>query len=313
MMSRAGTTLCLSILLMTAACGDDGAGSIPFELKFAAQAAGKAVTCDAMVTGLGPAGAHSIGVSDLRFYVSNLVLFGDDGKPLKVELDDNEFQYNSAAGSVSLIDLTSNTAGTCASSAIAFAEGTARTNEQIVGKASGEVHAVSFDVGVPAAIMKETIATNTPEGAPSPLAEMYWSWASGYRHLVVNFTVQAPANQTGEGYLHIGSRDCGAQGKRALEDRDECGRAYTPKVMLPHFHPESSTVVLDMAALLSGLDFISPVYDPVTFEPIGQGPGVECHSVPEGQPDCPLVFGKLGLDQTSGAADALSNRVFSAK
>jgi uncharacterized repeat protein (TIGR04052 family) len=299
---------------MTAACGDDEASSIPFELKFAAQAAGKAVTCDAMVTGLGPAGAHSVGVSDLRFYVGNLVLFGEDGQPLTVELDDNEFQYSSAAGSVSLIDLTSNTAGTCATSAIAFAEGTARTNERIVGTASGEVHAISFDVGVPAAVMKETIATNTPEGAPSPLAEMYWSWASGYRHMVMNFTVQAPAGQTGEGYLHIGSRDCGAQGKLALEDRDECGRTYTPKVQLPHIHlDDNSTVVLDVAALLSGLDFVSPVYDPVTFEPIGEGPGVECHSAPEGQPDCSVIFSKLGLDETAGTADALGNSVFSAR
>jgi hypothetical protein len=286
MISRVGTTLYLSILAMAAACGDDEAGSTPFELKFAAQAAGKAVTCDAMVSGLGPAGAHAIGVSDLRFYVSNLVLFGDDGAPLQVDLDDNEFQYNSAAGSVSLIDLTSNAAGTCSNAAIAFAEGTSRINERIVGKTSGEVHAVSFDVGVQAAVMKETIATTSPQG---------------------------PGNQTGEGYLHIGSRDCGAEGKRALEDRDECGRAYIPKVALPHFHTESSTVVLDVAQLVSGLDFTSPIYDPVTFEPIGEGPGVECHSVPEGQPDCPVIFGKLGLDQASGAADALSNRVFSAR
>jgi hypothetical protein len=166
---------------------------------------------------------------------------------------------------------------------------------------------------VPAAVMKETIATNTPEGAPSPLAEMYWSWASGYRHLVMNFTVKEAGGRSGEGYLHIGSRDCGAAGKKALEDRDECGRAYTAKVMLPHLHPENSKVVLDVAALLSGLDFISPVYDPVTFEPIGEGPGVECHSAPEGQTDCPIIFSKLGLNQTSGAADALSNQVFSAK
>lgn len=294
---------------MAAACGDNESSSVPFEIKFAAEAAGKPVSCGVPVTGFGPTGAHAIGVSDLRFYIGNLVLFGEDGLPLQAELDDNELQYSSAAGSVSLIDLTGNTAGSCAGAA----EGTARTNEHIVGTASGEVHSISFEVGVPAAIMKETIATNTPEGAPSPLAEMYWSWASGYRHLVLNFTVQAPANQAGEGNVHIGSRDCGAEGKRALEDRDACGRAYTPRVALPHFHPESSTVVLDVGTLLSGLDFISPVYDPVTFEPIGEGPGVECHSAPEGQPDCLAIFNKLGLDQTSGSADALSNRVFSAK
>lgn len=310
---RATSVLFLASIATVAACGDDEPGALPFEIKFAAQAAGAQVSCTTPVTGLGPQGAHSIGLSDLRFYVSNLVLFGDDGKPLKAELDDNEFQYHSAAGSVALIDLTGNTEGSCAGSAIAFAEGTARVNERITGTSSGEVHAISFDVGVPAAVMKETIATNSPEGAPSPLAEMYWSWASGYRHLVVNFAVQAPGGQTGEGYLHIGSRDCGAPGKKALEDRDVCGRANTPKVMLPHFHPEDHTVVLDLAALLSGLDLVSTIYDPVTFDPIGEGPGAECHSMPEGQPDCPIVFNKLGIDQTSGAADALSNRVFSAK
>jgi uncharacterized repeat protein (TIGR04052 family) len=312
MTTRLGTSCCIALLTMATGCGDDEK-SAPFELKFAAQAAGKPVSCDALVTGLGPAGAHTVGISDLRFYVSNLVLFGEDGQPLEATLDDNEFQYNSDAGSVALIDLTSNTTGTCASSAISFAEGTARTNEVIVGQANGEVHAISFDVGVPAAVMKETIATNTAEGAPSPLAEMYWSWASGYRHLVMNFAVLAPGGQAGEGYLHVGSRDCGAEGKKALEDRDACGRAYTPKVMIPHIHADDSAVVLDVATLLAGLDFVSPVYDPVTFEPIGEGPGVECHSAPEGQDDCPIIFGKLGLNATSGSADALSNQVFSAK
>jgi uncharacterized repeat protein (TIGR04052 family) len=312
-MFRASSVLILGLLATAAACGDDEAGSQPFEIKFAAQAAGSPVTCATPVTGLGPQGAHSIGVSDLRFYVSNLVLFGDDGKPLQAELDDNDFQYNSAAGSVALIDLTGNTEGSCAGSAIAFAEGTARTSDRLTGRAGGEVHAISFDVGVPAAVMKETIATNSPEGAPSPLAEMYWSWASGYRHLVMNFTVRAPGGQTGEGYLHIGSRDCGAAGKKALEDRDQCGRVNTAKVMFPHFHPENNTVVLDVAALLSGLDMISTIYDPVTFDPIGEGPGAECHSMPEGQPDCPIVFNKLGIDQATGNADALSNRVFVAK
>lgn len=312
MIPRVGTMILTMMTAMASGCGDDE-GPAPFELNFAAEAAGKPVACDSLITGLGPSGAHSVGVSDLRFYVSNLVLFGEDGQPLAATLDDNEFQYNSAAGSVSLIDLTSNTSGTCATSQSSAAEGTARTNARIVGRASGEVHAISFDVGVPAAVMKDTIATNTAEGAPSPLAEMYWSWASGYRHLVMNFTVLAPGGQAGEGYLHIGSRDCGAEGKRALEDRDECGRAYTPKVSIPHLHTDSGSVVLDVATLLGGLDFVSPIYDPVTFDPIGEGPGVECHSFPEGQPDCSLIFGKLGLNETSGAAEAISNQVFSAR
>jgi uncharacterized repeat protein (TIGR04052 family) len=311
-MFRTGLALCLS-LVAGAACGDDDDDSLPFEIAFAAKAGATPVTCGTTVGGLGPGGAYSIGVSDLRFYVSELVAYGDDGRPLRLVLDDNEFQYNSAAGAVALIDLTSNTEGACAASAIAAAEGTSRTNEHVVGKASGEIHSISFEVGVPQAVMKETIATTTPEGAPSPLAEMYWSWASGYRHLVMNFTVQAPGGRTGEGYVHIGSRDCGAAGKKALEDRDVCGRAYTAQVAFPHFHADGSTAVLDVAQLLGGLDFVSPIYDPVTSDPIGEGPGVECHSFPEGQPDCSSILSKLGIDQTAGTADALSNRAFTAQ
>ena len=54
--------------------------------------------------------------------------------------------------------------------------------------------------------------------------------------------------------------------------------------------------------MLEGLDFVSPIYDPTTFEVIGEGPGVECHSSPM-QPDCPTVFGGFGLDITDGSAD----------
>ena len=74
---------------------------------------------------------------------------------------------------------------------------------------------------------KSVIANNTPEGAPSPLGEMYWSWATGYRHFVFNFTVTAGSGDTGDGYLHVGSLDCGAEGTLALEDRDACGFVNT--------------------------------------------------------------------------------------
>ena len=72
-MMRVVPALCLSMLTMAAACGDDESSSVPFEIKFAAEAAGKPVSCDALVTGLGPAGAHSIGISDLRFYVGSFL------------------------------------------------------------------------------------------------------------------------------------------------------------------------------------------------------------------------------------------------
>ena len=54
---------------------------------------------------------------------------------------------------------------------------------------------------------------------------------------------------------------------------------------------------------------MAPVYDTETFEVIGEGPGVECHSSPT-QPDCLDVFGNLGIDMASGAADPTQNAAF---
>ena len=290
----------------------DGTGDMlsPFSLQFAASVDGQVVGCADSITGLGLAGDITVGVSDLRFYISNLRFFDAGGSELAVELDTNEFQYSSEAGDVALIDLTSNTEGTCADSAIAFAEGTSRTNAVITGMtATDQVARVAFDVGVPQAVMKETIANNTAEGAPSPLAEMYWSWASGYRHFVFNFAISNDGGESGDGYIHIGSRDCAAEGFNALEDRDSCGFVNTPTVTLDGFDLESGTVTLDIKAALAGLDFVVPILDPDTMEQIGEGPGVACHSSPM-QPDCAGVFSAFGLDQASGAASDANNTAF---
>ncbi|MCB9753817.1 MAG: metallo-mystery pair system four-Cys motif protein [Myxococcales bacterium] len=282
----------------------------PFSLQFAASVDGQVVGCADSITGLGLAGDITVGVSDLRFYISNLRFFDAGGSELAVELDTNEFQYSSEVGDVALIDLTSNTEGTCADSAIAFAEGTSRTNAVITGMtATDQVARVAFDVGVPQAVMKETIANNTAEGAPSPLAEMYWSWASGYRHFVFNFTIGNDGGESGEGYIHIGSRDCAADGFNALEDRETCGLVNTPTVMLDAFDLTSGTVTLDVKAALAGLDFMVPILDPDTMEQIGEGPGVACHATPT-EPDCASVFTAFGLDPATGAASEANSSAF---
>ena len=78
--------------------------------------------CTDKIPGLGLDGKQSIGVGDLRFYVSNIRFSDAAGEPVALDLDDSDFQYNSAAGSAALIDLTGNTEGSCAGSAIAFSE-----------------------------------------------------------------------------------------------------------------------------------------------------------------------------------------------
>lgn len=309
-MSFAVNPKLMTLLLTSLAAIGCGQSPSPFTLQFAAALNGVAPTCDKELSGLGPAKQHTVGVNDLRFYVSNLQFKNSAGESVALTLDSNEFQLNMESGSVALIDLTGNSTGSCAPTAIAFAEGTARTNSVVSGTTVVEdVAAVSFDVGVPQAVMKSVIGVNTPEGAPSPMSEMYWSWASGYRHFVFNFAVRDASNGTGDGYVHIGSRNCGPPAGRALSDRAACEFLNTPQFSAPQFNLKTNKVTVDLGALLAGLDFIAPIYDPKTYMVIGQGVGVECHSSPT-QPDCSSLFPSLGIDPATGTAQAASNRVF---
>jgi len=146
-------------------CGEDSTttDSQPFAVRFAAMAAGVPAGCTTEVAGLGPAGDRSIGLSDLRFYVSNLQLFDASGVKLEITLDQDEFQYTSSAGSVALVDSTGNVEGSCSGTAATAAEGTARTHEAITGLArGGAVTSIAFDVGVPQSLMRDTISAYSP-------------------------------------------------------------------------------------------------------------------------------------------------------
>ncbi len=309
--------LLLLPLLTAVACGTTTGGNDPpadqptaFSLRFVATAGGAVVGCTSNLTGFGPSQTHTVGINDLRFYISNLQFKDASGTALQVTLDQNEFQHVSPQGSVSLVDLTGNAEGSCAPTSVAYAEGTARTHAAITGTTfTNRVASVSFDVGVPQGLMKSVIATNTPEGAPSPLNEMYWNWNSGYRHFVFNFSVQGPNATTGAGYLHLGSTDCAPMDGLALADRDACTFINTPSVALGTFDLAADSVGIDLGVAVQGLDFVSPIYDSVTFEVIGTGPGVECHSSPM-QDDCPIIFSQFGLNVTTGSASAATNAVF---
>ncbi|MFO0618400.1 MAG: metallo-mystery pair system four-Cys motif protein [Polyangiaceae bacterium] len=281
-----------------------------FALKFSATLGGKPVSCGALVSGEGPNGKFSVGASDLRFYVSNIQFHDKDGKVVARTLDTNDFQLTDPSGEVALIDLTGNTEGSCAANAIAFAEGTARTNDVVKGKTVVEnVTSVSFDIGVPQPLMKSIIGSHSLENAPTPLNEMYWNWASGYRHFVFNFVAEDDMGAKGGGYVHLGSRNCGPDDGLALSDRDACEFVNTPSVEVKDFDLATDSVVVDLDAILKTIDFSAPIYDPMTFEVIGQGVGAECHSSPM-QPDCPLIFPAFGVDIGTGKADAAKNAVF---
>ena len=297
-------------LALLTGCGA-GSKSAPeaFRLAFTATDGGSPVDCTTPAGGLGDSGAYSLGISDLRFYVSNLEFRDDAGEVLTTTFDANDFQYQGGTGWVGLIDLTGNTDGTCTGSAVAYSEGTARTNDAISGETLvGDVASITFDVGVPQALMQEVIGSTTAEAAPSPLNEMFWSWATGYRHFVMNATV-SDGSEEGDSYMHVGSTGCAADGELALENQDSCEFVNTPHVEIDAFDLAADSVALDLAALVAGLDFLSPIYDPDTFEVIGEGVGVECHSSPD-QPDCPVLFDNFGVEIATGEASAANNLVF---
>jgi uncharacterized repeat protein (TIGR04052 family) len=275
----------------------------PFTLNFAAVHNGETVGCGDLLDGLGPGGTVSVELADLRFYVSNLRFYDEQGAELPVELDANDFQYHGDEGDVALVDLTGTADGACAGTGLSFPEGTARTNGVITGRTRPElVHSIAFDVGIPQALMKDVLASHTDADAPSPLAEMHWSWAFAYRFLVMNFNV-SDGGTPGEGYVHVGSTDCGGDGTRAMTDRETCGRINTPAVRLEHFHLDEA-VGMDVGALLAGLDFR------VEQTPGGPLiPGIASHSSPS-QPHTAPIFANLGVDLATGASDAAEDAVF---
>lgn len=295
-----------AVAVTIGACGNgNGSGddSRTFELKFAAVDGSTPVGCGDSINGLGPTGADRVEISDLRLYVSNLRFETADGELVDANLDANEFQYLDDNGEVALVDFTGTADGAC-TGGVTYAEGTARTNLSITGSVEAtDIRGVQFDVGIPQAMMKSVIANHTAEDAPSPLAEMHWSWAFAYRFLVMNFVLYDGDDTRGEGYLHVGSNDCGGDGSKALTDRDACGKPNAAKVSLTSFDIDNDTIVIDVRQLLRNLDFeVTPVDAPAV-------PGVECHSSTE-QPDCATIFGNLGINQATGSANAASNQVF---
>lgn len=282
----------------------------PFTFNFTAVDGTTPVDCTSRMAGFGPDKAETVGLNDLRFYVSDIVFTAEDGTSLPGTLDDNDFQLNQPAGSVALVDLTGNTEGTCAPGSIQFGEGTARVNATVTGRtALANAKEVSFRIGVPQSLMQAVIAATSAEAAPSPLGEMYWNWAMGYRHFVLNHTVDTADGKHGDGYIHVGSTGCGPADANALTDRARCDFVNTPLVRLPMSDTGTLSIGVDVRAILSGLAFKAPVYDQKTFEVIGEQPGTACHSSPM-QPDCPLVFATFGLGLETGDAATTANKVF---
>jgi len=307
--STAATALVAALAIGPSHAASVASTSAPFTLKFSAVDGSKPVDCTSRLVGFGPDGKDTVGLNDLRFYVSDVRFIGADGASVPARLDSNDFQLNQPAGSVALVDLTGTSAGSCTPGNVQFGEGTARTNLVVSGMSPmANAKEVSFRIGVPQPLMQAAVAATSQEDAPSPLAEMYWNWATGYRHFVLNHTVDTADGRHGDGYVHIGSTGCGPADSKALGDRPRCDYVNTPLVRLPWTGSGSLSIGIDIRAILGNLPFVAPVYDQKTMAVIGQQPGTSCHSGMEG--DCDKVFTTFGISRETGEDVAAADRVF---
>ncbi|MEC8011341.1 MAG: MbnP family copper-binding protein [Pseudomonadota bacterium] len=299
--------------------GSNTGSSQSITLNFAPKSFGENIDCSSVITGFGLDGQDTVQMQDLRFYVSDVVVTSSTGQSESLALVSNEFQYADETGSVSLIDFTDVVTGYCAQSS----SGTARTNAQITGTTTlSDVAQVDFSIGVPQAMMKEITASYTTEDAPTPLNEMFWSWASGYRHFVFNFGVLNAASEEGSGAVHIGSRNCVDAAATELADKESCEFVNNPQISLSNFNPSTDVITVNLDALFNGVSFVQEVssesdhmsMDMSSDEMSMTGttrPGVSCHSAPaESQPDCAPIFNNFGLSLSDGTANAANNSVF---
>ena len=299
----------LMIALGLVACGGGGGSnsedtSTEISLNFKPIAGGMDVSCDTEVSGLGPSATYSAGFGDIRFFISNIRLYDNDGDEVEFTMDDNDFQLNHEDGSVALIDFSDTSEGFCELQGLD--EGTPATNSVITGIAADAVSAVSFDVGVPQLLMKSVIGAGSFEDAPAPLNQLVWSWVGGYRHFIVNFSLMNAENteMLPNGAFHIGSRSCGGNGGtgvNALEAQDECDFINTPHVDFDNFDPSSDEIAVDMVAFLANFSDENAT--------AGMAFGLQCHSAPT-QGTCVSLFPNFGIDMATGLAEAESNSVF---
>lgn len=256
----------LAALLALGACAE-APPAVPVEVPVLVRLGGAAAACGRPASGVGATGA-TVEPTDLRFYLSDLALVRPDGQVVPVTLDVSEWQ----SARVALVDAEDGSA--------ACAGGTPQTHTTLTGRApAGDVAGLRVTLGVPA---PENHADYTTAAAPLDVPTLFWSWQAGRM-----FTRIEVASGDTVFPFHLGSTGCVSASAVAPPTTD-CARPNRPTVTLDGFAPGRDTLVLDLDALLAGVDLAAP--EPGT-------PG--CRSDP-GDPDCAAAWPALGLDPATG-------------
>lgn len=198
--------------------------------------------------------------ADFRLYISDVKLLNSAGGEEPVQLTaDGKWQTDRVA----LIDFEDKT-GDCT--------GTSEVNTQIRGRVKTPQTTWSglrFTVGVP---FVDNHQDRAAAAAPLNLSAMFWSWQSGYKFL----RFEGKTSSSVPFVVHVGSTGCV---KDVGGQVTSCSSPNRATITINLTDPSSQTVVVDAAALLSGVNLANPA---------------ECHSESD-KAECGSYFKALGL------------------
>ena len=272
--------------------GEDASGAVSVSIPVKAVMGSEDAVCSSNrsaknYSNIG-ATSHTANVTlkDMRFYIHDVKLVDAAGKETSITLDESS-SYQSS--NVVLLDFEDGT-GSCT--------GNSGTNKTITGTVpAGLYTGIKFTLGVPFSSNHQDVTT-----ASAPLNEsgLFWNWRFGYKFLRIDFIHDSFSYN-----LHLGSTGCSASSSTEAPTV-ACKNPNTSTITLNKFTLNSSTLVLDIAELLASSELdVKAVHNSNT----GSGGAVASDKVgcmsSNADPDCKVIFNKLGLNFTysSGAAN----------
>ena len=254
----------LAILTLASLCVSCDQWDLGVKIPFVATWNGEPLACDSTAPAL----------TDLRFYVSDPKLIDNEGHSHDIRFATEMPWQNDA---VALIDLE-NGDGMCLN-------GTQGVFSYLVGVAqTGEYRGLRFTVGVPFSLNHENPLT---AGPPLDDSNMHWHWRSGYKFL------RAGIRTENDGFwIHVGSTAC----EGTVGHVTGCRFPNRIRIELPGFVPGESTVAIDLARLVAGVN-------------LEDGSSGDCSSGPA-ETSCVAPFTALGIDHATGKQEGTQS-VFS--
>jgi uncharacterized repeat protein (TIGR04052 family) len=226
----------------------------PIGVEFRATAGGASIGCD----------GAPLALTDLRFYVHDVMLLTADGAAVPLHLDQTAPWQTDR---VALVDLEDGTNG-CRT-------GSAEARTIVTGRATaGDYQSLSFTLGVPFDLNHAN-----PVEAKAPLDQtvMHWHWQAGYKFLRAG--IVEDGRQT---WVHIGSTGC----RGRVGAIEACARPNRVTVTVRGFDPATDIVTVDVGAL-----FKNAVGD------------TEAHCMAEQEnPVCAAIFANLEGAEVFGRA-----------